>query len=185
MVQKTVRARVVTFTAEENAFDYLLNACNLAKQALFRPRRWKWAVIALHGAVYGFAVCASYGTNYESVLDGNGRLVSFADALKMSGLVLSDKERDSIRRLSKVLRNPFEHFAPMSWTVEVHGMPGIAVDVLNVAQRLASSGQTPRRLGTGSMRKLRFLVGRTSRRLLQSRLHQEAIRAEDRGVRDT
>jgi len=174
MASHATLARTVTFTAEENALDYLRNACSLSKQALFRSVRWKWCVIALHGAVYGFAVCASYGTNYQSVLKDDGKLISFWDALKMSGLVLLPSEEDSIRRLTKVLRNPFEHFIPMSWTVEIHGMPRIAANVLAVAQKLAGLGQTPRRLGPQTMRGIDLLVRRTTRRLLGSRLHHES-----------
>jgi hypothetical protein len=202
---RQTRLPSVSFTAEDNAIDYLRQACFFAKQALHRPARWKWVVIALHGAVYGFAVCASYGTNYESVIQAapkrrkklmagqfhgrsplaGARLVSFDDALRQSGVVLKESEADSIRRLAKVFRNHFEHFVPVSWMILVDGMPRITADGLEVVRRLSTIGQTSRRLGASSMRSIDLLVSRTKNRLLDSRLHRDWGSGRAAGGRDT
>ncbi len=42
----------------ENALDYLRRADQFISEAQQDPMAWKWATIALHGALYGFAIAA-------------------------------------------------------------------------------------------------------------------------------
>ena len=69
----------------ENAIDNL-EACGLFLQEFPEPIRWKWAIIALHQALYGFAVAAIQGSDSTSVLknpaDHSSQLISFWEALK-------------------------------------------------------------------------------------------------------
>jgi hypothetical protein len=56
---------------KNNALDYLEMAVRFLMEVERTPWAWKWVCIALHGALYGFGVCALQGTNYESVLQSN------------------------------------------------------------------------------------------------------------------
>lgn len=67
----------------ENAVDYLEKAG--AFHASRDPNRWKWLVISLHGALYGFAICAIQGTDPSRVTEVTKRgekLISLDEALK-------------------------------------------------------------------------------------------------------
>ena len=120
---------------------------------------WKWVVLALHGALYGFAICACQGTDYENVTvrtkAGELKLIPFGKALERcqdancmrmliasQPLVLTDSQKDSILRLKNELRNKMEHYVPSGWSIEIHGMPQIAIDVLDVIRFLAVDTHT-------------------------------------------
>ena len=147
--------RYLTITGYTNALDYLERAVRFIREVTTDKAAWKWAIIALHGSLYGFAICACKGTDYHSVTNvtkrGDRRLISFNRALRacqdpqrmsltvMSRpLVLSADEQASIRKLQESLRNRFEHYIPMVWHIEIHGMPTIAIHAFRsfVALRL-------------------------------------------------
>ncbi|HWR90533.1 MAG TPA: hypothetical protein VN260_09745, partial [Dissulfurispiraceae bacterium] len=73
-------------TEETNALDYLEKAASFIRETEQNGLAWKWVVLALHGALYGFAICASQGTNYENVTKvtkkGERKLISFDKALQ-------------------------------------------------------------------------------------------------------
>ena len=142
----------LTFTEETNALDYLERAAGFLREAETDIRAWKWAIIALHGALYGFAICANKGTDYANVTEKQRgkKLISFPEALKAcqdpqrtrmtvmsKPLVLTQDQKAAIDKLQLALRNPFEHYIPMSWHIEIHGMPTIATHCLEVIQFLA------------------------------------------------
>jgi hypothetical protein len=145
--------RCLRFTAETNALDYLERAARFIREATTDETAWKWVIIGLHGSLYGFAICACKGTDYHNVtyMTKHGRrLISFAEALeacqdlkrmKMTvmskPLVLSSEQRTAIEQLQQSLRNPFEHYIPMSWYIELHGMPTLAIHCLEVIRFLA------------------------------------------------
>jgi hypothetical protein len=146
--------RYLSFTTETNALDYLDRAARFIREAVNDDTAWKWVIIALHGSLYGFAICACKGTDYTNVTyetkRGDRRLISFSSALeacqdpkRMSmtvmskPLVLSDEQQAAIKRLQESLRNPFEHYIPMSWYIELHGMPTLAIHCLEVIRFLA------------------------------------------------
>jgi len=52
---------------EHNALDYLEMGVRSLMEVERTPWAWKWVCIALHGALYGFAVCAVKGTSYTRV----------------------------------------------------------------------------------------------------------------------
>src|SRR5690606_28213392 len=110
--------------------------------------------LALHGALYGFAIAACKHTSYQSVVRVNKKgeeyLISLDKALSMCAdpewmstlyggraLELTPGQKDSIRRLKKTFRNNFEHYVPKSWMIEIHGFPRITMDVLDVIRFLA------------------------------------------------
>jgi hypothetical protein len=130
--------RYLTFTEETNALDYLERAEQFIREAATDDRAWKWVVIALHGALYGFAICACKGTDYHTVTyqtkRGDLKLISFQKALAAcqdpqritmtvlsKPLVLTPDQTGAIDRLQQALRNPFEHYIPTSWHIEIRG----------------------------------------------------------------
>jgi len=115
------------FTEEINAFDYLEKSYYFIKKASRDKYAWKWVALSLHGALYGFAVCACRGTSDIGIVYENKkkikRLISFNKALekcqnpevmKMTicskWLVLTKSQEESIRQLKECLRNKFEHY---------------------------------------------------------------------------
>ncbi len=52
-------------------------------------------------------------------------------------LELTKQQEESISRLTNLLRNRFEHFVPTFWSIEIHGLPQITIDVLEVIRFLA------------------------------------------------
>lgn len=146
--------RYLRFTTETNGLDYLDRAAQFIREAVHDDTAWKWIIVALHGSLYGFAICACKGTDYTNVTfetkRGDRRLISFSHALKAcqdpkrmkmtvmsKPLVLSDEQQAAIKSLQESLRNPFEHYIPMSWYIELHGMPTLAIHCLEVIRFLA------------------------------------------------
>ena len=176
------RSSWLRLTEERNALDYLERAYKFIREAATEPLAWKWVVIALHGALYGFAICACKGTNPNNVTiktkTGKERLITLKDALKrcedpksmriftMSRhLQLSSQQRESIHKLRDVLRNPFEHYTPRLWAIEVDGMPQIAIDVLGVIRFLALETENCVHLNLAQRRSIESLVMRSIRTL--------------------
>jgi hypothetical protein len=138
-------------TEELNALDYLDKALHFASQVNNDPIYWKWIIISVHHATYGFAICALKGTAASlTVIEGNNKLISFPDAMNrcqnaryMNMLVtsnvlqLTEDQKDSIDRMSNDFRNHFMHFSPKAWTIELSGMAKIISDCLDVARFLA------------------------------------------------
>jgi hypothetical protein len=139
----------------ENALDYLETAVQALMEVERNPWAWKRVFINLHGALYGFGVCAVTGTNYERVTKKNkktGReyLKNFNDIMKMcqsekwmkqfvhsKTLKLTKDQREAIDFVKDGLRNPLAHFIPKLWYVETEGLPDKAVHAFDVIQFLA------------------------------------------------
>lgn len=147
---------------KNNALDYLEMGVRSLMEVDRTPWAWKWVCIALHGALYGFGVCALQGTNYELVLkrdkkgnllrDAKGRdkLLSFDEVIErckdkkiiMQGviskpLVLNENQNKAIEFMKNELRNPLEHFIPRSWTIEIHGLDEMAASYFEIIESLA------------------------------------------------
>ncbi len=137
----------------ENAIDNLEMA-GYFLQNVPSAKKWKWAIIAIHQALYGFAICSIQGTDAQSVIAGTaelpeGKLISIREALKRTKdpewmprsdcmpLVTSTDEDTALERVIGEFRNEFEHFRPKHWSIEVSGMPKIVGHVLRVIRFLA------------------------------------------------
>jgi hypothetical protein len=136
-----------------NAIDNL-EMCGYFLRTFPDPIRWKWAILALHQAIYGFAICAVKGTQDTSVLyESQGkskeqRLISIWKALERARdarylwpgasplLITSDEDR-ALQKLFAEFRNGFEHFQPAGWSIEVSGMPNLFRQAVAVLKRLA------------------------------------------------
>ena len=147
-VIKTMNSKFFSLTEELNSLDYFDKAVSFIRETQYSDIEWKWVVLSLHGALYGFAVSACQGTNAHSVLDNKRRnhLISFNEAIKRceagragKALVLSSEERKSVRVLKKVLRDEFEHFKPCNHTFRLNGIAEVALNCIHVTETLATA----------------------------------------------
>ena len=97
-------------------------------------------------------------------------------------LVLSESQKDSIRRLKKELRNKMEHYVPSGWSIEIHGMPQIAIDVLDVIRFLSLQTGTYIHLNQAQMKKIKSSVFQSKQFLKRTKLYQEAQCAEGKSI---
>ena len=195
MGKQDIRPKWLRFTAETNALDFLERAGEFIQQTESDIKAWKWVVLALHGALYGFAISACRSTDYENIIrrtkKGVERLISLDDALRIcqdgewmgtlyggKSLELSDSQKDSIRMLKKSLRNNFEHYVPKGWSIEIHGLPRIAMDVLDVIRFLSVETFRYQHLNQSQRRRIKSIIYQNKRLLKKSNLYQEALVAE-------
>jgi hypothetical protein len=135
----------------ENAIDSL-ETCAYFLEHFPNPYKWKWAILALHQATYGFAICAVKGTADDSVLlppnrDGV-RLISVWEALRRAQnpaylwatarpLELSPEESAALDRLFDEFRNGFSHFQPGGWSIAVQAIVEVFQPAIAVLSRVA------------------------------------------------
>lgn len=113
----------------ENAIESLEQAARFQRSHL--RHRWKWLMIALHGAIYGFAGCAVRGTDPDRVMNGEN-LISPREALircqsdvymlqyvHSARLVLSNEEEEAVAKLLIWIRDNLLHFRPHLWSIEI------------------------------------------------------------------
>ena len=94
-------------------------------------------------------------------------------------LILTENQKYSIKMLKKTLRNNFEHFKPKGWSIEVHGLPGIAIDILDIIRFLAVGTFRYQHLNQSQRRRIKSIVFQSKRLLKMSNLYQEALMAEE------
>jgi hypothetical protein len=121
MGKRVIKEKYLRLTEESNALDYLERAGQFIKEAATDPKAWKWVILSLHGALYGFAISAGKDSDYQSVIKITKkryeRLITLDEALSMcqddkwmgtlyggSALILTASQKDSIRRLKESLR---------------------------------------------------------------------------------
>ena len=145
---------------QENAIDNLEMVHHFLT-GIESERKWKWAIIALHQALYGFLISALRGTDGRLLLKPPSRkkpqerqLIGIWEALKRmkdpdsfiwvnAKPLETDSEDDfAIDRLINGFRNEFEHFKPKQWSIEVSGMPKILLTVLGVIEYIALQSNT-------------------------------------------
>lgn len=131
----------------ENAIDNL-EMCARLLATIDSERRWKWGILTLHQALYGFAICAvGSHTDPLSVLrnpkNHESHLISVQEALKrckdrkilgpsVTPLTTTPDEDQALDRLIIEFRNGFEHFRPAAWSIETSGMPELFQHALRV-----------------------------------------------------
>ena len=189
--KKRIKTRYLNVSEESNALDYLEQACAHIQRTADDKMAWKWVVLCLHGALYGFAVCAAKGTNAEAtVTKTNGKLLDFSDAIKRcqnakrmkmtvfsQPLVLTRNQKNSVKRLHEVFRNQFIHYKPKLWFIEIHDFPLIALYGLEVIQFLALETGNYTHLSLSEKHKIKTLMFRTMRWIRTSDLYLETIAA--------
>lgn len=162
---KDINEKHILFTEESNAIDFLEKAFFYIKSIKVKLTDWKWVVLSLHGALYGFMICALFGGHYDSVtrlvkkhkkemLDKHDKkkrqLIGFMEALKLcqentypmnrytisKPLVLTTSQKKSIEALHNTLRNTFNHYKPAHWLIEKNMLPRITLDTLEAIEFL-------------------------------------------------
>jgi len=175
MGKKAIKGKYLRFSEESNALDYLERAGQFIKETEKNPKAWKWVILSLHGALYGFAISAAKGSDYQSVVKvtkkGRERLITLNEALAMcqderwmgtlyggKALRLTASRSDSIRRLKETLRNNFEHYIPGGWSIEMHGFPHISIDILDVIRFLAIDTIRYQNLNQAQRKRIKSIV---------------------------
>lgn len=192
MSKGKIKEKYLCFSEETNALDYLEQAYHYIYKTEININAWKWVILTLHGALYGSAICACKGTNPDNVKKKTKKgiikqkLISLDEALELCQdpswmrmtidskyLQLSDQQRESIWKLKHLLRNNFEHYIPKGWSIEIHGMPQIALDVLEVIRFLALETGNYVHLNEAQKRRIKSIVFQSKRNLKQSQLYKE------------
>jgi len=151
----------------------------IVPQLASQPALWKWAIIAAQNGLQGAFVCALHDSFGVSVLTEKSaravlkwheneageypseRLADFETLLKrlckkIPSLRrrLTSQQFHDVRRLHRHFRNNFEHFRPLSWSIEKAGLPrivGAALDGIELVMQHESvvirlTGNKTRRL---------------------------------------
>ncbi len=189
---KTISAQWIRFDEQTNALDYLEKCFSFLKTVEHEPQNWKWVIITLHSAIYGFAVSACKGMNSDSVItktkSGHERLIDFDEALKRcqdptwmlvninyEEFKFSSSQLKSIRKLHKVLRNNFEHFTPKSWSIELHYLPDMVYDCLEVIRLLIIYSDVSWRLRGVKLKRVKSILYQSKRIVTSSVLYKETL----------
>ncbi len=136
----------------ENAKDNL-EAITYFLKFLPEEKRLKWVIIALHQALYGYAISATMGTtSSKTLIKKGGSLISIQEALKRcqdskymkmmhesKEISISSKQMISIKRLISEFRNNFKHFSPKLWSVQKEILKPMFLDVLDVIELIAKT----------------------------------------------
>jgi hypothetical protein len=142
-----MRGRWYRTDERENAIESLEQAARFYRSRL--RHRWKWLMIALHGAVYGFAICAVRGTDPDRVMNGEN-LISPRAALHRcqsdvymlqyahsQSLQLSGEEKEAVAKLLNWIRDNLVHFTPRLWSIEIAWLANILQHSIRVIRFLA------------------------------------------------
>lgn len=189
---KTVQAKWIRFDEQTNALDYLEKCFSFLKTVEHEPQNWKWVIITLHSALYGFAISACKGMNSDSVIkltkNGYERLIDFDEALKRcqdptwmrvninyEEFKFSSSQFKSIRKLHKVLRNNFEHFTPKSWSIELHYLPDMIYDCFEVIRLLIIYSDVSWRLRGVKLKRVKSIIYQSKRIVANSIFYKETL----------
>ncbi len=187
-----ISAQWIRYDEITNALDYLEKCSNFLKTVELEPYNWKWVVITLHSALYGFAISACKGMNSESVItrtkSGHERLIDFDEALKRcqdptsmkvninyKEFKFSPSQIKSIRKLHKALRNNFEHFTPKSWSIELHYLPDMVYNCLEVIRLLIIYSDVSWRLRGVKLKRVKSILYQSKRIVASSILYKETL----------
>ena len=138
------------FNCEKNALDNLRRAIEFMVRAESVPENWKWHVLAVHSTLYGFAISTIRGSDSNRVLGKNGNLISFWEAIKRcqtenwtqpygSPLTWNSKKQRALKVISKTLRNNFEHYRVISWSIEKALIVQNSLEYFKIIDELASN----------------------------------------------
>lgn len=145
--------KFIEFTDETNAIDYLAKVPFFLESAKRSRKDWKWVIISLHGALYGFAVCAAksgdsshlstkskYGPRLKALLPIIA-LCKDPNLMRSRGgrteLILQSEEEDALKRLKNEIRNNFEHFHPnRSWFISEYAFMEMTETCIGIIEKL-------------------------------------------------
>jgi hypothetical protein len=187
-----ISSKYIKYTEQLNALDYLEKSFCFLKSVEKYPQNWKWVIITIHSAIYGFSISASRGLNSESVVaknkKGYDKLITFGKALErcqnpnlMSVNInyeyfeFTEQQKGSLNWLQNIFRNNFEHFKPKVWLIEIHDMPLMILDCLDVLRLLIVYSDIRWRLKSTKYRKAKSLVYQSNKIIKNSVLYNESI----------
>ncbi|MFZ0456136.1 MAG: hypothetical protein WAM24_20475 [Ignavibacteriaceae bacterium] len=186
-----VNAKWLRIEEHTNAFDYLEKAKMFLESCEDNFYSWKWVMISLHGAIYGFAISACKGTNADVVIKKSKKgesLISFDEALNrcqestwmkyaMSSnvLKLTDSQKESIRHMKNIFRNEFMHFKPKGWSIEIHDFPLITLDCFDVLEFLVLKTYNCFRFSSYKIKKFKSLIYQSRKMIKHSNLYKESL----------
>ena len=182
--------RYLGLTEESNALDYLEKAFYYIRKVDEDHTAWKWVILSLHGAIYGFAIAACHGTDPSTVTrknkQGEERLISFGEALKFcqdpnkmrmtvdsQQLVLTENQKLALDLLKRNFRNTFEHFIPKNLYISLHGLPGMCLECLPVIEFLALKVGNYTHLSSNEKERISFIVHQSKHLLRSCLLYKE------------
>lgn len=185
-----IEPKYASFSDESNALDYLEKTVEFIHRAETNPTEWKWVILSIHGALYGFMICALKGTDRDRVVVSNNkgerRLISFRRALKWCQdpaymnmttesqvLQLSADQQRSLDLIQEYFRNSFAHYEPRLWSIEIHGMPDIIIDGVTVARFLSLETGNYTHLTIEAGARIRALAEEGIESLRRTRLFRE------------
>lgn len=160
------------FTDGSHSLDYLEKAVRFIEGAANKPEDWKWAVLAVHGALYGFMICNLQGTDPDSVCTGGKkqRLIDFNEALGRCQdpasanhggfpkvLHLTQTQKRALHKLHD-FRNRFVHYRAVFWSIAVVEMRGTLMNAWEVLQAVLEMGCFYPRFEPGDGDKIATLV---------------------------
>lgn len=189
-----IRGKYLRVTEQSNALDYLERATEFIGRVDRDPMAWKWVVLSLHGALYAYCICALQGTNPDVVKEKRGKndhLIGFNEAIRWcqtgvkiypwgqcKPLVLSESQTESLHTLKDVLRNKFEHYSPTRWSIEIHGLPRVSMDILDIVHFLVFESGSWMHLEPNRIKRIRTLLNRARITLSKNKLHRELLALE-------
>jgi hypothetical protein len=184
-----IKEKYLRIEEHTNALNYLMMLHQFVLKVKEDPFYWKWIMITLHGAIYGFAVSTIRGTDAESVTTNTRkgeRLISFNEALRRcqnkswmqyallnETLILSESQKKSIRKMKDIFRNEFMHFKPKGWSIELHFFIKITLDCLDVIRFLGIQTYSGYRYNLSKQRKIKSLIFQTKKEIKKSDLYNE------------
>ncbi len=184
-----IKEKFLRVTEETNAIDYLEKAAFYLKETESVEMAWKWVIISLHGALYGFAIAASSGTDSRSVIKNNNKLLSFWAAIKRcekpdimctlvgsKALKLTSEQRESIEILTRLLRNNFAHFSPKNWIIEIHGLPKVSLDIIEIISFLCFETKTYILLKPHLREKTKVIIDSCNKTIKNMALYKEYLK---------
>lgn len=186
-----IQPEYVRFSEESNALDYLEKTVEFIHRADTDSMDWKWVFLSLHGALYGFMICALKGTDPARVVRKNARnqwrLIDFGTALKWCQdprymmmtteskvLRLSQTQKQSLDLIQNRFRNEFAHYEPRLWSIDLHRMPQVVIDGLEVTRLLSLETGNYMHLTIEAGKRIETLITEASEFLCQSRLFRES-----------
>lgn len=156
-----------------------------------QPALWKWAIIAAQNGLQGAFVCALHDAFGTSVLTEKSaravlnwheneigeypleRLADFETLLKRFckknpsyRRKLTRQQFHDMRRLHRHFRNSFEHFRPLSWSIEKVGLPRIVGAALAGIELLMQHESVVTRLTGNKTRRLKENLNNARKGLL-------------------
>ena len=185
-------AKFQRFNQSENALDYLRKT-NAAVRAFGRdPVAWKWALLSLHGAVYGYAIEALQAANPDRVMvrvpDGSRVSIPFSEAVKriadpgwMATNVRSSPWRGGAQPQSalSILDQYVAHFLgvmPSTWVFEEHDALMACIDALEVVRFLVVDSNNVL-VKPGHRSEVITLVRTTTEALKRTQLYRDHVSA--------